>query len=107
MPRCISERLPQPTLDFRLDDLDHFICEKTGVPPEAIWAYLSDGRPLKGDNVRELAGLEDQVSVLSWLNPSVPSCYRRRSMSSTRPTSMLNSSKSYIPSIASPSSSLP
>ncbi|KAI1794419.1 hypothetical protein LXA43DRAFT_1116792 [Ganoderma leucocontextum] len=45
----------------RLDDLDQFICEKTGVPPEAVWAYLSDGRPLKGDNVRELAGLEDQT----------------------------------------------
>ncbi|EJF59536.1 hypothetical protein DICSQDRAFT_156224 [Dichomitus squalens LYAD-421 SS1] len=45
----------------RLDSLDHFIYEKTGVPPEAIWAYLSDGRPLKADNVRELAGLEDQT----------------------------------------------
>ncbi|PIL23373.1 hypothetical protein GSI_14684 [Ganoderma sinense ZZ0214-1] len=45
----------------RLDNLESFICEKTGVPPEAVWAYLSDGRPLKGDNVRELAGLEDQT----------------------------------------------
>ncbi len=52
-PRCLS----------RLDSLEHFIYERTGVPPDAVWAYLSDGRPLKNDNVRELAGLEDQVRV--------------------------------------------
>ena len=51
----------------RLDSLDHFIYENTGVPPEAIWAYLSDGRPLKADNIRELAGLEDQVRLLDSL----------------------------------------
>ncbi|TFK84892.1 hypothetical protein K466DRAFT_588523 [Polyporus arcularius HHB13444] len=45
----------------RLDSLEHFIYERTGVPPDAVWAYLSDGRPLKNDNVRELAGLEDQT----------------------------------------------
>ncbi|KAI0716665.1 hypothetical protein C8Q76DRAFT_794930 [Earliella scabrosa] len=45
----------------RLPHLEHFIYEKTGVPPEAVWAYLSDGRPLKIDNIRELAGLEDQT----------------------------------------------
>ncbi|KAI0760334.1 hypothetical protein C8Q74DRAFT_1372225 [Fomes fomentarius] len=45
----------------RVDSLEHFIYEKTGVPPEAVWAYLSDGRPLRLDNVRELAGLEDQT----------------------------------------------
>ncbi|KAI0754446.1 hypothetical protein C8Q80DRAFT_1350248 [Daedaleopsis nitida] len=45
----------------RLDSLEHFLYEKTGVPPEAVWAYLSDGRPLKTDNVRELAGLQDQT----------------------------------------------
>ncbi|KAI0763422.1 hypothetical protein BD413DRAFT_606619 [Trametes elegans] len=45
----------------RLSDLDHFISEKTGVPPDAIWAYLSDGRPLRNDNIRDLAGLEDQT----------------------------------------------
>ena len=43
--------------------MEHFIYEKTGVPPEAVWAYLSDGRPLKIDNIRELAGLEDQVGL--------------------------------------------
>ena len=102
--QCVRARLLQLTLDYRLDDLDHFMCEKTWVPPEAFWAYLSDGRPVKSDNVRELAGLEDPVRVLAWSNPSEPSYYHRRSMSSTRPTSMQNLSKSYIPSIASPSS---
>ena len=47
----------------RLDSLEYFIYEKTGVPADAVWAYLSDGRPLKNDNVRELAGLEDQVRL--------------------------------------------
>ena len=42
--------------------MDNLIYEKTGVSPEAIWAYLADGRPLKSDNVRELGELEDQVS---------------------------------------------
>ncbi|KAI8976594.1 hypothetical protein BD414DRAFT_524466 [Trametes punicea] len=45
----------------KLDDLDHFLSEKTGVPHDAIWAYLPDGRPLRGDNVRDLAGVEDQT----------------------------------------------
>ncbi|KAI0631177.1 hypothetical protein C8Q77DRAFT_1131798 [Trametes polyzona] len=45
----------------RLEDLDHFISEKTGVPQDAIWAYLSDGRPLRSDNIRDLAGVEDQT----------------------------------------------
>ncbi|RPD75615.1 hypothetical protein L226DRAFT_560124 [Lentinus tigrinus ALCF2SS1-7] len=45
----------------RLDSLEQYIYEKTGVSPDAVWAYLSDGRPLKNDNVRELAGLEDQT----------------------------------------------
>ncbi|KAI0676409.1 hypothetical protein C8Q78DRAFT_997230 [Trametes maxima] len=45
----------------RLNDLEQFISERTGVPPDAIWAYLSDGRPLRSDNVRDLAGVEDQT----------------------------------------------
>ncbi|KAI0654388.1 hypothetical protein C8Q70DRAFT_925844 [Cubamyces menziesii] len=45
----------------RLSDLDHYLSEKTGIPPEAIWAYLSDGRPLRNDNIRDLAGVEDQT----------------------------------------------
>ncbi|KAI0642725.1 hypothetical protein C8Q79DRAFT_916874 [Trametes meyenii] len=45
----------------RLGNLEQFISEKTGVPPDAIWAYLSDGRPLRSDNVRDLAGVEDQT----------------------------------------------
>ncbi|EIW55097.1 uncharacterized protein TRAVEDRAFT_172756 [Trametes versicolor FP-101664 SS1] len=45
----------------RLNDLDQFISEKTGIPHDAIWAYLSDGRPLRNDNIRDLAGVEDQT----------------------------------------------
>ncbi|OSC97798.1 hypothetical protein PYCCODRAFT_1398207 [Trametes coccinea BRFM310] len=45
----------------RLSDLEQFLSEKSGVPQDAIWAYLSDGRPLRSDNVRDLAGVEDQT----------------------------------------------
>jgi hypothetical protein len=34
------------------------------VEEDAILAYLSDGRRLKNDNVRELAGAQDQVGDL-------------------------------------------
>ena len=57
---------------FRLENLDHLIYEKTGVPPEAIWAYLADGRPLRSDNIRELAGLEDQVRLIIVLSLPEP-----------------------------------
>lgn len=52
-------------LHSRLNDLDQFISEKTGIPHDAIWAYLSDGRPLRNDNIRDLAGVEDQVRSVS------------------------------------------
>ncbi|KAI0828603.1 hypothetical protein BC628DRAFT_1316368 [Trametes gibbosa] len=45
----------------KLNDLDAFISQKTGVPQQAVWAYLADGRPLRNDNIRDLAGVEDQT----------------------------------------------
>ncbi|KAI0370493.1 hypothetical protein BV20DRAFT_1018587 [Pilatotrama ljubarskyi] len=45
----------------RLNDLDQFVSEKTGVPHHAVWAYLSDGRPFRHENIRDLAGVEDQT----------------------------------------------
>lgn len=62
--------LPHPPSSPRVDSLEHYICEKTGVPPDAVWAYLSDGRPLKHDNVRELAGLDDQVCTSPYPLPT-------------------------------------
>ncbi|OBZ67506.1 hypothetical protein A0H81_12706 [Grifola frondosa] len=44
----------------RLENLEAYLQEKTGVPQEAILAYLSDGRRLTKDNVRDLAGVQDQ-----------------------------------------------
>lgn len=34
---------------------------ETGVAEECILAYLSDGRRLLNDNIRELAGVQDEV----------------------------------------------
>ncbi|KAI0828599.1 hypothetical protein BC628DRAFT_80200 [Trametes gibbosa] len=53
----------------KLNDLDAFISQKTGVPQQAVWAYLADGRPLRNDNIRDLAGVEDQVG---WVFPESP-----------------------------------
>jgi hypothetical protein len=46
---------------LRLGSLELFLQQETGVPEEAVLAYLSDGRMLRSDNVRELAGAQDQV----------------------------------------------
>ena len=48
----------------RLDNLDRYLEEKTEVPEAAILAYLSDGRRLT-NNLRDLAGLQDQVCHLT------------------------------------------
>lgn len=45
----------------RLENLDNYLSERTGISPDAIFANLSDGRRLRHDNVRDLAGVEDQV----------------------------------------------
>jgi hypothetical protein len=38
------------------------------VDQEAILAYLSDGRRLRNDNIRELAGAQDQVGPTPYAN---------------------------------------
>ncbi|KAI0942131.1 hypothetical protein AcV7_002650 [Taiwanofungus camphoratus] len=45
----------------RLENLEYFLEEKSGVPHDAILAYLSDGRRLKEENIRDLAGVQDQT----------------------------------------------
>ncbi|KAF8591259.1 hypothetical protein K439DRAFT_1656781 [Ramaria rubella] len=44
----------------RIVSLEGFLHEITGVDEAAVLAYLSDGRRLKGENLRELAGATDQ-----------------------------------------------
>ena len=43
--------------------MEDFLHAHTGVDADAILAYLSDGRRLGNDNVRELAGAPDQVRM--------------------------------------------
>lgn len=50
---------------YRNGNLEVFLEEKTGVEVENILAYLADGRRLKDENIRDLAGVEDQVSTLT------------------------------------------
>lgn len=45
----------------RIGSLELFLHQETDVEEDAILAYLSDGRRLRNENVRELAGAEDQV----------------------------------------------
>lgn len=45
----------------RLGSLETFLHEVTGVEEAAVLAYLSDGRRLRDENIRELAGAVDQV----------------------------------------------
>ena len=49
----------------RAGSLELFLHQETGVDEEAVLAYLSDGRRLRNDNIRDLAGAEDQVRDLS------------------------------------------
>ncbi len=45
----------------RVGSIELFLQQETGVPQEAVLAYLSDGRRLTNVNIRELAGAHDQV----------------------------------------------
>jgi hypothetical protein len=49
----------------RAGSLELFLHQETSVDEEAVLAYLSDGRRLRNDNIRDLAGAEDQVRDLS------------------------------------------
>ncbi|KAI0298723.1 putative peripheral membrane protein [Multifurca ochricompacta] len=44
----------------RLGSLESFLCKEIGIEEGAVLAYLSDGRRLRTDNVRDLAGAQDQ-----------------------------------------------
>ncbi|KAK0192988.1 putative peripheral membrane protein [Armillaria mellea] len=44
----------------RVGSIELFLQQETGVPQEAVLAYLSDGRRLTNVNIRELAGAHDQ-----------------------------------------------
>lgn len=41
--------------------MERFLKEETGVDEEYILAYLPDGHRLRGENLRDLAGAQDQV----------------------------------------------
>ncbi|KAI0767884.1 hypothetical protein BC629DRAFT_1596149 [Irpex lacteus] len=45
----------------RKGSLENFLNEETGVDEQDILAYLPDGRRLRNENVRDLAGVEDQT----------------------------------------------
>jgi hypothetical protein len=51
----------------RTGNIEHFLSQETGVDPDAVLAFLSDGRRLQTENVRELAGSQDQVGVMPGL----------------------------------------
>lgn len=46
---------------YRRGSLEKFLSDETGVEEDAVLAYLPDGRRLRSENVRDLAGSEDQV----------------------------------------------
>ncbi|CCM04884.1 uncharacterized protein FIBRA_07079 [Fibroporia radiculosa] len=46
---------------LRLGNIESFLEDKTGVLQDHILAYLSDGRRLRDDNIRELASVQDQT----------------------------------------------
>ena len=48
---------------LRTSTLERFVWENAGVDQDAVLAYLSDGRRLTNDNLRDLAGAPDNVSV--------------------------------------------
>lgn len=51
----------------RAGTLETFLQQESGVDEDAILAYLPDGRRLRNENVRDLAGAEDQVRYSSGL----------------------------------------
>ncbi|KAH9061060.1 putative peripheral membrane protein [Lactarius vividus] len=47
----------------RLGSLEAFLRKEIGIEEGAVLAYLSDGRRLRTDNVRDLAGAQDQMKI--------------------------------------------
>ena len=66
----------------RSGNLELFLQEETGVPQEAVLAYLSSGSRLTNDSIRDLAGAEDEVSIHSLTMVSGLTVNWRRYMSS-------------------------
>jgi hypothetical protein len=61
-PHFHAEGRAEHTLfSFRLGSLESFLRREIGIEESAALAYLSDGRRLRTDNVRDLAGAQDQV----------------------------------------------
>lgn len=61
--RCYGDRTTNRVLHGSEVNLEQFLEEKAGLYQGDGLAYLSDGRRLTGDNVRDMAGLEDQVRI--------------------------------------------
>lgn len=49
----------------RLGSLNVFLSEVTGVEPDSIISFLSDGQQIRNENLAELGGKQDQVCVQS------------------------------------------
>lgn len=63
---CVSRALRDVdgNISSRAGSLELFLHQQTGVDEEAIIAYLSDGRRLRNDSIRDLAGAQDQVRMI-------------------------------------------
>jgi hypothetical protein len=63
---CVFKALRnvEDNVSDRAGSLELFLHQQTGVDEEAIIAYLSDGRRLRNDSIRELAGAQDQVRAI-------------------------------------------
>ncbi|KAK1228010.1 oligomeric, coiled-coil, peripheral membrane protein, partial [Marasmius sp. AFHP31] len=44
----------------RIGSLEQFIQQETGIDADAVLAYLTDGRRLTNNNLRDFAGSQDQ-----------------------------------------------
>ena len=50
-------------LTCRYGSLERFLKEHTGVDEENVLAYLPDGQRLRTENVRDIAGSQNQVGA--------------------------------------------
>ena len=78
------------SITTRLGSLERFLHEVTGVEEVAVLAYLSDGRRLRDENLRELAGAVDQVWGCLCLLVIMPNLLVSLYLSSINTISMAN-----------------
>lgn len=77
----VRPALNQSTACSSANHLDSFLEEKIGVPQDDVLAYLSDGRRLHKDSIRDLAGVQDQARPppspcsRAYVRPYRPSMY--------------------------------